>query len=222
MRVGAFLLIGGLLSVSMPARSADLMGKGASLAPLPANFDWTGFYVGLSGGYLDPNYSVKSPIGGRRDFGDGGFLIGGTIGYNRQFGRFVAGVEGDMSYAHADGDYDDLFGFGSGFGGKADINYLATVRGRIGVALDRVLLYGTGGLALSDVDFKTELGSIHDNTRAGYTVGGGVEYAFTQNITAKVEYLYSDFRAKDKDFDAASIDTDFDLRTVRVGLNYKF
>lgn len=219
-----FLLIGGLLSLANPALGADLVMEEPAppMAQEPATYNWSGLYIGISGGYLNPNFSVSSSFGQDRDFGDDGFLVGGTVGYNRQFGYFVAGIEADLSYADADGEYTDLFGFGENFGGKADIDYLATIRGRVGFALDRVLLYGTGGLALTDVDYKTELGDIDGKTRAGYTVGGGLEYAFTQNVTSKVEYLYSDFGGKNEDFDAATIDTDFDIHTVRVGINYKF
>lgn len=223
MRHLASYLTGTLLFLAAPAYCADLVAEEPALpmAQEPLSYNWSGLYLGIAGGYLNPNFSVSS-LNEDRSFGSDGFLIGGTVGYNVQFGHLVAGLEGDASYADADGHYNDLFGFGDGFGGKADIDYLATVRGRLGVALDRVLLYGTGGLALTDVEYKTELGDIDGKTRAGYTVGGGVEYAFTQNITSKVEYFYSDFGGKNKGFDAATIDTDFDLHAVRVGINYKF
>jgi outer membrane immunogenic protein len=172
-------------------------------------FTWTGFYIGVNGGYaLETGKSGLTgtpgllatgfvPLGSQKTLGDG-FTAGGTIGYNYQFGSFVAGLEADLNYV--------------GLGKRVtttiaplttslsqDMNYLGTVRGRLGVAFDRFLVYGTGGLAFADAKSaatitglaSTWTGSKSD-TRVGYTIGAGVEYAMTNNWSIKAEYLYYD------------------------------
>jgi outer membrane immunogenic protein len=208
-------LLGALAAVGFAsaASAADLPRKSVAPAPfaqpLPA-FTWTGFYVGLNAGYaFDTGKSQLTgspallgtglaPIGSAKTLGDG-FMVGGTIGYNYQINpNFVAGLEADLSYT-------DLGK--SVVGGVApltatlsqDMTYFGTVRGRLGVTFDRFMVYGTGGLAFGDSKSTTTIaipgsfwtGSKSD-TRFGWTLGAGVEYAFTSNWSAKVEYLYYD------------------------------
>ena len=180
--------------------------------------DWTGLYIGLSGGYLDPNMNIG--FGATSiDYGDSGYLLGGTIGYNKQMGSFVFGVEADLSYAKIDGGFNNLFGFG--FDGSAEGQYFGTVRGRVGLAMDRLLVFGTAGAAFTDLDIVTPAGPIEDHP-VGYTVGGGVEYAFTDQISTKVEYLYSNFGDTVTTLFPGNVSTDLDMNIVRVGVNFKF
>jgi len=186
-------------------------------------YDWTGAYLGISGGFAGNELNLSGINGTSIDYGDDGFLIGATLGYNKQFGSFVAGVEADISYIDLDSRISgasDPYGFG--FATTASANYFATVRGRLGYAIDRVLIYGTGGVAFSDLEVVTPGGRVDANT-VGYTVGGGVEYAFSQRFTAKAEYLYADFGdERTAVLGGFNASTDFNLHLVRIGLNYKF
>ena len=201
-----------ILALATPALAADLPRKSVPeqtfVRPI-AVFSWTGFYVGANAGYVFEGGKSSltgspallgtglAPVGSAKTLGDG-FTIGGTLGYNYQFGNIVAGIEGDLSYT-------DLGR--RRFGGTAPLsvtlsqeqNYLGTVRGRLGYAFDRFLVYGTGGLAFGEAKSSTIIavpgsqwsGSKND-TKVGFAVGGGVEYAFTGNWSAKIEYLYYD------------------------------
>lgn len=196
------------------------------VAPLPAEsprFDWSGAYIGLSGGFAGTQLDLSGINGTSVGYGDDGFLIGGTVGYNYQFGNFVAGVEADISYADIGGRIDgasDPYGFG--FVTTADASYFATARARLGYAFDRTLIFGTGGAAFSDLEVVTPGGNADADT-VGYTVGGGLEYAFSDHFTAKAEYLYADFGSnRSPVLGGFTADTSFDLHVVRIGMNYKF
>lgn len=205
------LLAALLAGVATSAFASDLPTRKAPPVPVPAYippvFTWTGFYIGVNGGY-----GVNT---GGKDFGnpDGG-LVGGTIGYNYQFGQYVLGVEGDWDWA-------DLTSSGTNFVStyKSNIDDILTARVRAGYAIDRTLLFVTGGYA--GLDDKVSLGGIGNNTtwRNGGAIGGGVEYAITNNITAKAEYLFLPM-GNEKEFYGAK--SDVDLSLFRVGLNYKF
>jgi outer membrane immunogenic protein len=245
----------GALAVSglaLPAAAADLPRKSVPqtyVQPLPI-FTWTGFYVGLSGGYAFDNGKSQltgspallgtglAPAGSAKTLGDG-FLIGGTLGYNYQIGQVVFGLEGDLSYI-------DLGQ--SRFGGtsplsvtlKQDMNYFGTVRGRLGYTFDRFLVYATGGLAFADTKSSTAIGipgsawaGSKSDTRFGWTLGAGVEYAITNNWSAKVEYLYYDLGKQDYSsplisgpgLGAAVFGTTKSENRgniVRAGVNYRF
>jgi outer membrane immunogenic protein len=200
-----------LLGFAGAASAADLPVRAAPPAPIIAAvpvFTWTGFYVGVNAGYgWNANDSIT--VGGVRfDLDDeGGFVGGAQAGYNYQIGSFVVGLEGDIQYADFGGD--DRFDFDRD--GIADddfntIDWFGTVRARAGVAFDRALIYATGGFAFAD-----------DAT--GWTVGGGLEYAFTNNLSAKVEGLYVNL---DQDDNFLGIDSDAEFGVVRAGLNFRF
>ncbi|MBJ6124744.1 outer membrane protein [Microvirga splendida] len=194
------------------ASAADLPMRAAPPAPIIAAapiFTWTGFYVGVNAGYgwSNNDFDVVD-LADEND--DGGFVGGAQVGYNYQIGSFVVGLEGDIQYADfgsefsfdsdADGDIDgddDVFDSGDWFG---------TVRARAGVAFDRALIYATGGFAFAD-----------DST--GWTVGGGMEYAFTNNLSAKIEGLYVNL---DNDDDFPGFDGETDFGVIRAGLNFRF
>jgi outer membrane immunogenic protein len=140
-----------------------------------------------------------------------GFTIGGHVGGNMQFGVFVAGIEADIAYTDI-GRTRVIAGGGPGTGFSArtttvssDMDFFGTVRGRIGLGFDRFLVYGTGGLAYAGVNTRGSIrsdvvpaafgiyeGDFGDDIRVGYAVGVGAEYAFTNNLTVGVEYLYYD------------------------------
>ncbi|HEY1945057.1 MAG TPA: outer membrane protein [Roseiarcus sp.] len=206
-----FLLAALLAGVATSAFAADLPTRKAPPAPapvyMPPVFTWTGFYVGVNGGGAFAN--------GGRDFGDpDGGEVGGTVGYNYQLGQIVLGVE-------ADWDWASLNQNGVNFVGpyKNNIDDILTARARLGYAIDRTLLYVTGGYAGADQELKFPGLASNDTWRSGGVIGGGVEYAFTNNISAKAEYLYAPFGDSTNLMGAKS---DLNLSLVRVGLNYKF
>lgn len=187
------------------------------------------------------------------DNGDNdGFTAGGTIGFNWQMGSIVVGVEGDLNWA-------DIGRDGAAFGpgiytfvgtpglafapppatvvtGGNGIDWFGTLRGRVGVAFDRALIYATGGFAFggggSNACGGLVFGCNDDDWRGGWTVGGGLEYAFTNNLTAKIEGLYVDLGNGDNTVGAVyNLPTntlflgnarDDAFGVVRVGVNYKF
>ncbi len=126
------------------------------------------------------------------DIGDG-FVIGGQIGYNWQWNYWLLGLEGDASFVD---NSDDNFFVG------AEQNFLASIRGRLGFAVDRFLVYGTGGAAWAgfDVDFVDPVFNDDEITTFGWVAGGGIEYAFTDNVTFGVEFLHYEF--DDESFDS--------------------
>jgi outer membrane immunogenic protein len=194
-----------------PVLAADLPRKTVPQSfaqPLPI-FTWTGFYVGLNGGYSFGNGTSAitgspglvgtgfAPGGNLKTVGDG-FMLGATAGYNLQMGQFVVGLEGDLAYADLGKSVATSIGpLVTTL--SQDMTYFGTLRGRFGVTFDRFLVYGTGGLAFGDQKSTTTisgLGSLwtgqKNDTRFGYTIGAGAEYAITNNWSAKVEYLYYD------------------------------
>ena len=211
---------------ALPATAADLSNRPVYKAPVqvPVVYNWTGFYVGVSGGGGWGSSEHTFPGGTHGPFDTSGGLVGGTVGYNWQAGNLVLGLEGDYSWA-------DIKGTTAGFptpciGGLCgtDLRSLGTARGRVGYAWDNVLLYGTGGFAWGNVHaFETgfDAGS---TTATGWTVGGGLEYGFAPNWSAKVEYLHVDL-GSDVLYGTGfgvphTVDTSADI--VRAGINYRF
>lgn len=246
-----------LAALSGTALAADLPSrKGEVYAPIAPIFTWTGFYVGVHAGAVFTDNDIQTEGTGantianvafsRRPPGlsvsDTGFIGGGQVGYNYQIGQIVLGAEADLSYTDLKkretflGTTNALSSF------RQELNYLGTVRLRAGYAFDRFLVYATGGLAYGDVKNSATffsaavpsqvdyIGSRND-VEMGWTVGGGLEYAFTQNLSAKAEYLYYDLgrRKVGVNLTAAgpaggSYVSRFDNtgHIVRAGLNYRF
>lgn len=203
-----------LASIAGAACAADLPAAPAYskapavVAPLT---NWTGFYIGAMGGYAAENTS--DPLAMK-----GGFA-GATVGYNWQFGTFVAGLEADGAWANISQSSTDLL---LGVTTSAKLDASATVRGRFGVAFDQVLLYGTAGLALADAKLSTTaLGlTLSDSkTLTGWTAGAGVEWMFMPRWSLKAEYLY-------RSFDSVTISGiptgTLNLNSGQVGVNFHF
>ena len=215
--VALAVLSGTAFAADLPQRPQVYTKAPAYVAPIAYN--WTGFYLGINGGYGFGNSSF-SGTPGTGNFDVNGGMVGGTLGYNWQAGQMVYGLETDI-------DWSNILGSAAcgAFSCETRNNYLGTARGRIGYAADRWLPYITGGLAYGDVEARVPgIGSASD-TRVGWTVGGGLEYALAQNWTVKAEYLYVDLGK----FDCAAAcggtppdNVDFRSHVVRAGLNYKF
>jgi outer membrane immunogenic protein len=210
---GASLLAIGAVSAS----AADLPARMPAKAPAyvqPMAFSWTGFYLGLNGGYGfgRSEFNGTLPSG---SFDAGGGLFGATVGYNWQTGPLVFGLEGDIDWSGMRGS--DSCG---GFSCSARNDYLSTIRGRLGYSMDRWMPYITGGAAIGNV--KTSIAGVGDtdNTKGGWTVGGGVEASIAGPWTAKVEYLHVDLGDADTALPGTS--TSFTSDIIRGGINYKF
>jgi outer membrane immunogenic protein len=253
-------LLGLAFAVTSPAMAADMAVKAAPRPVVATVYSWTGFYVGVNAGYgwgQNPDV-VFSNITGTLVAPTGvpafvspdvnGFLGGVQAGYNVQSGNFVFGIE-------ADADYADIKGSDRRFGlidirrnsyGDQRMDFFGTLRGRAGVAFDRVLIYGTAGLAVghtrSAAFFSNTDGCVFPGgganqcpagssteTRWGWTAGGGIELALGGNWTAKGEYLYYDlgrtsYVLADANFPGVTYGatTEYRGHIVRGGINYKF
>jgi len=237
-------LLAGTAAVAFVATAASAADLPSRVAPAPIVaavpvFTWTGFYVGVNAGYgwnTNDNGTFVDPVTGVVVNGsddDGGFVGGAQVGYNYQIGAFVLGVETDIQYADHIGGRDRGFVPGvAGFRDDSDGNWFGTVRARAGVAFDRALIYVTGGLAYGDiasgrsvfvdpVTGDTFFGSESD-VNTGWTLGGGVEYAFTNNLTAKVEGLYVNLDTEDNVFGFSGNRDNTEFGVIRAGLNFKF
>jgi outer membrane immunogenic protein len=184
---------------SLPARAADMtpvVQRPATSGYIPAQFFWTGFYLGagIGGGwghstFVDPFGSIASPS-------LKGFLLGGVAGINYQINSIVVGVEGDFVGSLAKGTTIDPLGNAL----QTQVLWTATITGRLGWAFDRLLIYGKGGAAFEyDRDTVTQpsaVAVVGSTTRGGWTVGAGAEYAFTEHWTTRLEYDYLRFPSK--------------------------
>jgi outer membrane immunogenic protein len=224
-------------------------------------FTWTGFYIGGTAGVgfggdstsvdLDGfNYFAANPVPGEvtKVGTDSAFIGGGQVGFNYAFNRLVVGIESDFSgfdFWSAKTPASSVADWGSDTRVVVEMNWLATLRGRLGVSLDRWLLFGTAGVAFSDGEYRNHdfcntvplcggglINAIGDMD-AGWTVGGGAEFAWRPNWTVKAEYLFLRF-----DGDTYSGTANYlppnpsqsyrfsaspaEFNVVRVGLNYKF
>jgi outer membrane immunogenic protein len=200
------LLIGvalGALSLAAPAFAADLGPYTKAPALASPAYDWSGFYVGAFGGGGFGNHNLNNALGPAGfanftvNYTSSGAVAGGELGYNWQSGNIIFGIEGDYSWADINGN--DNFALGSNDATK--LTGAATFRARGGIALDRLLLFFTGGwahgsLTHTNTDLGGGIGFGVDQfsvNRSGLTAGGGIAYALTNNLIGKVEYRYYDF-----------------------------
>ena len=190
------------LATAAPALAADLPAPAgppprAPVAYIPAApaFSWTGVYVGLNGGWGFGQTTWTPPVGTIGSFSTNGGMFGGTLGSNYQIGQFVVGGEGDIDWQNLRGATASGLCAPAIVGGCAtSSNWIATLRARAGFAADRALFYVTGGGAFTDIKPSTGALTFGSGTEPGWTAGGGVEYAMTDNWTAKIEYLYASFQ----------------------------
>jgi outer membrane immunogenic protein len=215
-------------------RAADLPTPSLP-PPLPAAlYNWTGFYLGINGGFGTGNSNWSDGVVGTTgSFPTSGFLVGGTAGVNYQIAEYVVGIEGDGDWTNLRGNSGSTCGAISAVvtppvSCQTQSRWLATVRGRVGYAFDRILLYGTAGAAFGNIQTGLNPPSTFDSSvEAGWTVGAGVEVAFAQNWTAKAEYLFVDLpnatctTAANCGGAAGSI-VSFNENIIRAGVNYKF
>lgn len=211
------------LVAAMPASAADLPYNLPYKAPAAYSvFNWTGFYVGIHGGYAWASSSDLDLKGG---------FIGGQVGYNWQAmgSPWVFGIELDSAWA--DIGRNSVVGTGAGvISVQSRAHYMGSLRPRIGYSWDRTMLYATGGLAWVNnrVRVNTTVGGFtagvsDTQTHLGGTIGAGLEHAFSPNLTGKIEYLYTGY-SRETYFSsiAGGFNADASAHTVKAGINYLF
>jgi outer membrane immunogenic protein len=212
----------GLVAFTGAAAAADLSRPAPAQyykAPIATPvYNWTGLYFGINGGGAFGSSSWD--LTGSRDTSGG--LVGGTIGYNWQSAQTVFGLEGDLDWADINGTSSTNCPGGC----KTSDSWLSTVRGRLGYAADRFLPYVTGGAAFGDIRAQAPGFGTQSDTKAGWTIGGGLEAALVGNWTAKVEYLYVDLGSFNCGVSCggglASDNVSFKSNILRAGLNFRY
>lgn len=248
------------------ANAADLAAQPYTKAPpIAPAFSWTGFYIGgtagaafttidlslsAAGPYLDPWAAPFSNLGSTRSNKTAG-IFGGKIGYNYQLSnQWVIGLEADFSSLNLNQSYVingnpyPQAGFGSKFTNAESADWFGTFRGRVGYTYDRILFYGTGGVAYGRHAFSSSLVDFSVNgsgdglatasgsgTSVGWSAGAGVDYALTNNWIVSVEYLHADLgHVSARGLITTGIPvtavenfkSNIEFDSVRVGLAYKF
>jgi outer membrane immunogenic protein len=216
-----------LIATTSAASAADLsrpVYKSPAMAV--AAYNWSGLYAGIHVGYTATRADFTSVIGTTSANGDG-VLFGGQVGYNWQAigSPWVFGIEADVSGIGS--DEPSTTAVNSAIVG---FNAIGTARVRAGYATDRILWYVTGGYAWSDTELKLSgpaFGGTLTNskTHSGWTLGAGVEWAFADAWTAKIEYLYMNF-GEERFFPgivgASGLGIEPEMHTIKGGLNYRF
>jgi outer membrane immunogenic protein len=231
--VGGFALAAGSVVCVASANAADLplAPRPQAVAPVmyaPPVYNWTGIYVGGNLGGAFANSSWSDPFAGANNtFSKGGFIGGGQIGANLQYNWLVVGVEGDFDWTGIKGSGTDSLANAI----NTNTQWTATATGRIGAAFDRLLVYGKGGVAFADDKSTlndTAGGSASTTfTRTGWTAGLGLEYAFYENWSAKLEYDYLGFGSQTLNLPTAAFPSyassaSLNVQEVKAGINFKF
>lgn len=211
-----------LVTAAVPALAADVTVGPSMTTP---GFDWTGYYAGMQAGYgwgrSDVDGTSGPPFSTSPD--PAGGFVGGYLGGLWQFGQTVVGGEAELNYASIDGS--SSLGAGNTFG--SNVRWFGSIDAKAGFAMDRTLIYGVGGLALAGIETSQQAGSdsfSDTHTKAGWTVGAGIDYALTDQFVVGAQYRYYDFGSEHFDGTDGFSDRDQStkLNTVRLNLSYKF
>jgi outer membrane immunogenic protein len=226
------LIAGFALSILavVPAMAADMRAapvftKAPMMAPV---FSWTGCYIGGNAGGLwaKKDWTNTLPGPAESSVSVSNWLAGGQVGCNYQVSTWVFGIQGDYDWTNASATANDAF-----FVATTDqtrIKSLASVTGRVGYAMDRFLGYVKGGGAWEQDEysiFGAGFLTTASETRTGWTLGVGGEYAFTNWLTGFAEYDYYDFGTKSDAF-AGTFATTVNIKetksVAKAGINFKF
>ena len=195
MRIGVMLAATVVATTCVPAMAADLMV--APEAMMPSSYSWSGPYIGGTVGVLNGSTDVSNILFEGAPSGldpytidSSGWLAGLTVGVNQQWDNIVAGIEGDISWSNAEGTHDDAL---ADYSITTRMQTFATIRGRVGFAVDQVLIYGTAGLAYGSTEGQlddnyagpTTITTKDTQSQFGWTAGAGVEVGVTDNISLK-------------------------------------
>jgi outer membrane immunogenic protein len=225
------LLVAGIAAAAFcgaPAFAADMPLKATPIAaPI---FNWTGFYIGGTAGKGWGDTFQQDHAGHSLIHNWDGFVGGGTVGVNWQTSSWVLGIETDFSGSDIKARWSSEPGWGcvtpNGCINKVD--WFGTTRGRVGYAFNQLLAYGTVGVAYGRVHGQFGVGCVdacNTSNKSGLAYGGGVEWAFAPNWSAKIEYLRIDLRTTSFQSPAGGDPLALgkpEFSVVRAGLNYKF
>jgi outer membrane immunogenic protein len=221
-----------LLGLTGYSPAAD---PGVPLDEPPVTFSWTGGYIGGQVGYAWSrgsgdyiNISPFLPLLPESTSVDGeGWLAGGQIGYNYQINNWVFGLEGELAWSDADGKnpVDNILGQVADL--AVNVDWLGSLTARAGFAVERTLFYGKAGVGFTEIDLEDSDSATGSDTLTGWTLGAGVEHAFTDHWTMRGEYQFYSF-----DADIAlhlpngtpfrNYDDVLDIHAIKIGVNYKF
>jgi outer membrane immunogenic protein len=204
----------GALAADIP-RPAPVYKAPVAVAPI---WNWTGFYIGINGGY---GFGNSDWSGFAADTSPDGWLLGLTLGYNWQTGPWVFGLEGDIAWSDIKGTFANVL---CPAGCETKNTWLGTARGRLGYSFGRVMPYVTGGAAFGEIEANRAFFAGASETNVGWTIGAGIEAMLAPNWTAKVEYLHVDLGDIGCSAAACGIasNVNFTAEIIRGGINYKF
>jgi outer membrane immunogenic protein len=210
--------------------AAVIFGAFVSSAAAQGTPRWGGAYIGAQiGGAWGKTSADSGPLTGFNQtygYNSQGAVGGAYLGYNIVTNGLVWGVEGDLEASGLSKD-----GIGTlGYLHRTKLDWLGSVRGRLGFTSGPALFYATGGVAFGDVKITKAVTPTtlpfaeYGGTRTGYTIGAGLDYAFASNLIGRLEYRYTDLGKQDFSSTAVnSIDSSrFDFHAVRAGIAYKF
>jgi outer membrane immunogenic protein len=196
------------------------------------DFSWTGAHLGLSAGHAwassDTRFSTKTH---HSESDPRGYFGGAFAGYSFQFDNgIVLGAEADFDFASANDKNFVYVGTVPSYGDilTTSVDWTASLRARFGYAFDRMLIFGTVGVAAADFMVTEAYSGVHpvmiDETLSGWTAGVGVDYAVTDNLFARLEYRYSDFGSANsiKYPSWFTFESDLKSQDLRLGIAYKF
>ena len=235
------------VAIAGSAFAADLPSRAPPpvYLPPPPIFTWTGFYIGGQVGYawgtganqfdgfLPDGTIIATSAGGTPN----GVIGGGNVGYNYQINQWVLGLEGTVDGTSLSNTAVAAFPDGSTLSAHTTADIQGSIRGRLGVAWDRALIYATGGVAFGGFNTNVTLSDPTDgfvvtgsrsNTRVGWTVGGGIQYAITNNWSVRAEYRFTDFGTIRQDLFGLPVGAFFNegrriqQNQVQVGFDYRF
>ncbi|WP_378943133.1 outer membrane protein [Mesorhizobium sp. ANAO-SY3R2] len=228
-----------LFAAAGSALASDAVAYEAAPEAAAGGFVWTGGYIGLhagyawtqgTGDYLEPTGSLVE----QAEINSDGWLGGIQVGYNYQINNWVIGVEGDIAWSNANG-LNNILAAGSDVADiDVEMDWLASLTARAGIAFDRTLFYAKGGIGFSHIALGDTGGNgmsvdaDGSDTVTGWTLGGGIEHAVTDNWTVKAEYQYYRFNGNielHRFVDGGNnrtYDDAFDAHALKIGVNYKF
>jgi outer membrane immunogenic protein len=249
MKTIALGALASLLMMSAASVAADAVVYDAAPEAVAISvYDWSGFYVGVHGGYgTGENRTRSTLVDGAGDplaptannsFDIDGFLGGVQAGFNMQMDRFVFGVEGEYSVLDVEGDFNFDPARPEAIAGGS-LEAIAAIKARVGVAFDRTMIFGVAGYAVGwNEGFANNVFdpapaedvATGDETIDGYVVGIGVEHAFTDKLSLKGEYNYYGFGRGDFDMESdaypagvvLNVEPKLSLNIFKIGLNYNF
>jgi outer membrane immunogenic protein len=219
------------LMIPVAAEAADMRVKAPPAPPPPPPFSWNGFYIGGEIGGVWANGSVTDSLFGLSvSTSHSGFIGGGVVGYNYQTSNIVFGVEGDFDGTSLNATGDGVATQIGTLQASANTDWIASLAGRIGIASDHTLFYVKGGVgwvqnSASITNLTTGASVSASNTNSGWLLGGGLEYAFASNWSAKVEFDYlglRDFSWNSVLFPGDNFTASRNISEFKVGLNYRF